>query len=85
MKQEYQAAGYQLPAVVYWNVCSRNRQFPVKKDDTGAVLVSGCSPFTFQSAVCMTTPEKYMQQVLEGGTVLSDFGVRASVQERVIR
>ena len=66
MKQEYQAAGYQLPAVVYWNVCSRNRQFPVKKDDTGAVLVSGCSPFTFQSAVCMTTPEKYMQQVLEG-------------------
>ena len=66
MKQEYQAAGYQLPAVVYWNVCSRNRQFPVKKDDTGAVLVSGCSPFTFQSAVRMTTPEKYMQQVLEG-------------------
>ena len=66
MKQEYQAAGYQLPAVVYWNVCSRNRQFPVKKDDTGAVLVSGCSPFMFQSAVCMTTPEKYMQQVLEG-------------------
>ena len=66
MKQAYQAAGYQLPAVVYWNVCSRNRQFPVKKDDTGAVLVSGCSPFTFQSAVCMTTPEKYMQQVLEG-------------------
>ena len=34
--------GYQLPEVVFWNVASRNRQQPVKINDSGVALVSGC-------------------------------------------
>ena len=39
--------GYQLPELVFWNVDSRNRQQPVKLDDRGAALVSGCNSRIF--------------------------------------
>lgn len=39
--------GYRLPEVVFWNVASRNRQQPVRMNDAGVALVSGCSPRVF--------------------------------------
>ena len=44
MKEKYKGAGYNLPQVVWWNVASRNDNFPIRADDTGTALVSGCSP-----------------------------------------
>ena len=46
-KASYAAAGYKLPDLVFWNVNSRQEQQPVKENDRGVALVSGCSPRIF--------------------------------------
>ena len=46
-KASYASAGYKLPDLVFWNVDSRNEQQPVKENDRGVALVSGCSPRIF--------------------------------------
>ena len=48
MEQMYRKAGYKLPEVVFWNVASRRRQQPVKKNQQGVALVSGCNPRLFE-------------------------------------
>ena len=45
--RKYQAHGYKLPNVVFWNVQSRNRQQPVTMNEQGVALVSGCTPKLF--------------------------------------
>ena len=42
--QRYAAAGYVLPHLVFWNVCSRTGTIPVKQNEYGVALVSGYSP-----------------------------------------
>lgn len=46
-KERFEAAGYKLPKVVFWNVASRNRHHPVSQNEQGAALVSGCTPGIF--------------------------------------
>ena len=46
-KREFERWGYKLPQVIFWNVNSRNMQQPVKMNDHGVALVSGCSPQVF--------------------------------------
>ena len=46
-KAAFDAHGYALPAVVFWNVQSRNEQQPVALNEQGVVLVSGASPRIF--------------------------------------
>ena len=41
--QRYEAAGYKLPRLVFWNVNSRTGTIPVKENDLGVALVSGFS------------------------------------------
>ena len=45
-KQQFEAHGYNLPKVVFWNVQSRNMQQPVRMNEQGVALVSGCTPRT---------------------------------------
>ena len=49
MKDKYEQAGYQIPRVVWWNVDGRNENFPIRVDDTGTCIVSGCSPSILKS------------------------------------
>lgn len=41
---EFQAAGYELPTIVFWNMSKQGKSTPVRYDQKGAVLVSGLSP-----------------------------------------
>ena len=40
----YQAHGYMLPRLIFWNICSRTLTVPLKYNKQGVVLVSGFSP-----------------------------------------
>ena len=40
----YKSAGYQRPELVFWNVNAKNVQSPIRFDEKGTCLVSGCSP-----------------------------------------
>ena len=64
-KRKFEAAGYQLPQLVFWNVASRNRQQPVTVNDRGVVLVSGCSPRIFSMVMDgEPDPWSYMLSVI---------------------
>jgi len=66
-KQQYQANGYQLPEIVFWNVASRNRQQPVTMNEQGVALVSGATPRIFSMVVGgKLSPYAFMLEVLEG-------------------
>ena len=66
-KQNYARAGYRLPEVVFWNVESRNRQQPVKKNERGVTLVSGCTPRIFSMLLeGRLNPYEYMIVTLNG-------------------
>jgi len=41
--KNYNEAGYKLPKLVFWNVCSRTNTIPMKQNENGVVLVSGFS------------------------------------------
>ena len=64
-KNLYRRYGYQLPKVVFWNVQSRRQQQPVKMNEQGVALVSGCSPRIFSQVMSgETDPYTYMMTVL---------------------
>ena len=57
--------GYRLPEVVFWNVASRNQQQPVRMNDAGVALVSGCSPRVFSMLKAgILSPYAFMLEVL---------------------
>lgn len=41
--REYNAAGYKMPKLVFWNVNSRTNTIPIKENKLGVILVSGFS------------------------------------------
>ena len=62
----YAAAGYKLPDLVFWNVDSRHEQQPVKENDRGVALVSGCSPRIFSMVMDgELDPYSYMLSVVD--------------------
>lgn len=57
-KKLFEDNGYTLPNLVFWNVQSRNNQQPVKKNEQGVALVSGCTPKIFDM-VMSGKPDPY--------------------------
>lgn len=50
-KSYFEAAGYDVPGIVWWNVESRGDTTPVRYDESGMVLVSGLSPAVVKSVL----------------------------------
>lgn len=64
-KKMYEDAGYELPAVVFWYVSKLSEQVPVREDERGVVLVSGCSPTVFKQVISNEmNPYEYMRKVV---------------------
>jgi hypothetical protein len=51
IRQKYAAAGYVMPKLVFWNVNATGGDSPVKYDQNGTALVSGCSPSILKSVL----------------------------------
>ena len=43
IKQRWDSAGYKMPEIVFWNVCSRTKTIPVQANEVGVNLVAGFS------------------------------------------
>ena len=65
-ESKYAEAGYKMPKVVYWNIQSRNDNFPVKFNKEGVGLVSGFSPSLLTSVLSGKdlTPYSMMMEVI---------------------
>ena len=66
-KQRYKDAGYKMPAVVFWNIDSKQTQTPVEFDERGVMLVSGYSTEIMKAALNLevTNPLDMMLKVLD--------------------
>ncbi len=51
IKKEYEAAGYTVPQIVFWNLNGRAGNSPVTYNETGTALVSGFSPSIVKSVL----------------------------------
>lgn len=63
-KAKFEAAGYTLPHIVFWNVDARNNQLPSTMYDNNVTLISGSSQSTFRYAVEGKTPLESMNDIL---------------------
>ncbi|MBR5195354.1 MAG: DUF2828 family protein [Akkermansia sp.] len=65
IRQRFEAAGYAMPRLVFWNVAQRNYgNVPVRYDQQGTMLVGGCKPGMFEQLLSGKTPEDFMLSVL---------------------
>ncbi len=65
-KSAFEAAGYECPKLVWWNIADRGGNIPVKHDASGNALVSGFSPALVKSILSASqfTPEGVMLETL---------------------
>lgn len=67
IKRKYEAAGYEMPAIVFWNLNSRDN-VPVKANTRKVALISGFSPSIMKSVLSADTekftPEGIMLQTI---------------------
>lgn len=65
-KRRYAAYGYKLPQIVFWNVASRHQQVPVRMNEQGVMLISGCTPrlFSMISGGADITPYALMMEII---------------------
>jgi len=63
IEQRYNDAGYKLPRLIFWNLCSRTGTIP--KIDNGAILLSGFSQNTMKMALSSEVdPYKMLLEIL---------------------
>jgi hypothetical protein len=70
IERKYAAAGYDMPAVVFWNLNSSDN-VPVKSDKSGAALVSGFSP-SIMTSLLKADPAEFTPLGMMMKVVMSD-------------
>lgn len=65
-QRKYEAAGYELPKIIFWNLAARGNNTPVEFNQNGVALVSGYSPSLLQSILGAknVSPEDIMLETL---------------------
>ncbi len=65
--EKYEAAGYQMPRLIFWNVCGRTDTIPMVNNEEGLCLLSGFSQNAMKIAADQTQkdPYKALLQVLD--------------------
>ena len=66
IQRKFEMAGIKRPNLIFWNANSSGHNVPVRFDESGTVLVSGCSPSTFAYVMEGKTPVDFMLDVLNG-------------------
>ena len=66
IEKMYDAAGFTMPQIVYWNIQSRNGGVPVAFDTQGTALVSGFSPAIMTSLLGgeIESPQQIMDKTI---------------------
>lgn len=68
VRREYLDAGYEMPNIIFWNLCSRHSNVPVKLGENGTALVSGFSPQIVTSLMKGSlNPEQVMLDTINSG------------------
>ena len=67
IKHQYEANGYELPEIVFWNVNGRLNNLPGQKNDLGIGLVSGFSPAILKTILSgeIVDPIKLMRDTVD--------------------
>lgn len=71
IRRKYEAAGYKMPAVIFWNLTSRNESTPVKMGDKGTAIVSGFSAAITKS-ILSADPGEFEPYAMMLKTIMSD-------------
>ena len=66
VKEKFTREGVKLPQLVFWNVNASGHNVPVRYDEFGTNLVSGCSPSVFEMVCAGKTPIEFMLDILNG-------------------
>ncbi len=51
IENSFKEAGYKLPRLSFWNVCSRTNTIPVTQNEQGVALISGYSPASIKAVM----------------------------------
>ena len=51
IRRMYDESGYSLPQVIFWNIQSRNKNFPIRHNELETALISGLSPSIVKSVL----------------------------------
>jgi hypothetical protein len=70
ISRKYEAAGYNVPAIVFWNLNAKDN-VPVKHDESGVALVSGFSPSILKGVLSADTDE-FTPMGIMMKTIMSD-------------
>jgi hypothetical protein len=62
IRKQYEASGYKMPAVVFWNVNGRGSNLPVLRNDGNTALIGGYSPQVLKGVLSgdITNPRNVM-------------------------
>jgi len=66
IEKKYAMSGYKRPKLVFWNVNASGGKMPVKFDENGTCLVSGCSPSVLKAILAQEdyNPESIMNETI---------------------
>lgn len=65
IRYKYEQSGYVMPQLVFWNVNGRSGNVPIKMNDSGVALISGCSPAILQSVFGEISPMQVMLKTIQ--------------------